>query len=178
MINTAKKAVHIALLGGESTGKSTLAKALLDSLGGILISEFAREYWVIKRGLFTSDDMCFIALRQSRLERLAIARSCTYIISDTTPLTTALYHYWTWPNLAIPHRMLELIHTNYDLVILCGDDIAHEQDGMRDSEAFRTQQQMDYQSYLHQLSMPYIAVYGSLPCRVADILNHLNPYNI
>ncbi len=175
MINTSKKAIHIALLGGESTGKSTLAKALLDSLGGILVSEFAREYWVTKHGLFTSADMCFIALRQSRLEHLAIARSQTYIISDTTPLTTALYHYWTWPNLAIPQRMLQLIHTTYDLVILCGDDIAHEQDGMRDCEAFRTQQHIDYQSYLHQISMPYIAVYGSVSCRVAQILNHLNP---
>jgi HTH-type transcriptional regulator, transcriptional repressor of NAD biosynthesis genes len=173
MIDTPNKAIHIALLGGESTGKSTLAKALLDSLGGILVSEFAREYWVVKQGFFTSADMCFIALRQSRLERLAIARSHTYIISDTTPLTTVLYHYWTWPNLTIPQRMLQLIQPIYDLVILCGDDIAHEQDGMRDSEAFRTRQQIDYQSYLQQLSIPYITVYGSLSCRVAHILNHL-----
>lgn len=169
--------IKIALLGGESTGKSTLSQALHAVLGGILVVEFSRNYWIIKNGVFTSADMCFIALRQSRLERLAVARSNTYVICDTTPLTTMLYHHWTWSDIPIPQRMLNLVnhafHT-YHLTVLCEDDIPYEQDGLRANEDFRSKQQIDYQKYVQQLTTPYISVNGTVSNRIQQVLDTFN----
>lgn len=36
---------RICLLGGESTGKSTLSKALADVLDTAYVAEFGRDYW-------------------------------------------------------------------------------------------------------------------------------------
>ncbi|EHU49515.1 nadR transcriptional repressor / NMN adenylyltransferase [Escherichia coli DEC2E] len=36
---------RICLLGGESTGKSTLSKALADGLDTVYVAEFGRDYW-------------------------------------------------------------------------------------------------------------------------------------
>jgi nicotinamide riboside kinase len=164
------KVFRIALLGGESTGKSTLAAALAQRLNASMVREFGREYWVAKKGVLTSADMSFIALRQSRLERLAAARATGYVVCDTTPLTTLMYHRWTLPDGEnLPPRMVKLAAQHYDLTVLCGDDIAHEQDGTRDSAAFRSRQQTDYRAHLQGLDAPWIEVSGSVAQRVDAI---------
>ena len=170
-------APRIALLGGESTGKSTLAAALAAELGVSVVREFGREYWIAKNGVLTSVDMSFIALRQSRLERLAAARATGYVVCDTTPLTTLMYHRWTLPNDEVPTSMLALATKTYDLTVLCGDEIAHEQDGTRDSAAFRARQQADYKLHLVQTSAPWIEVQGSVAQRVAQVVQSLKALN-
>jgi HTH-type transcriptional regulator, transcriptional repressor of NAD biosynthesis genes len=172
------KVIRIALLGGESTGKSTLAAALAQCLNASVVREFGREYWVAKKGVLTSADMCFIALRQSRLERLAAARATDYVVCDTTPLTTLMYHRWTLPNgQDVPPRMVKLAAQSYDLTVLCGDDIPHEQDGTRDSAAFRSRQQADYCAHLQGLDTPWIEVSGSVAQRVVAVVAALLDLN-
>lgn len=167
--------LRIALLGGESTGKSTLAAALAQRLNACVVREFGREYWVAKKGVLTSADMSFIALRQSRLERLAAARATAYLVCDTTPLTTLMYHRWTLPNgQDVPPRMVKLAKQRYDLTVLCGDDIVHEQDGTRDSAAFRAKQQADHRVHLQGLDTPWIEVSGSVAQRVDAVVAALS----
>jgi HTH-type transcriptional regulator, transcriptional repressor of NAD biosynthesis genes len=168
-------APRIALLGGESTGKSTLALALSQRLNGNIVREFGREYWIAKNGKLTSNDMRFISLRQSRLERLTAARATGYVICDTTPLTTLFYHRWTLPSEKdAPSLMVELAAQQYDLTVLCSDDIPHEQDGTRDSAAFRARQQVDYKAQMRQLKTPWIEVYGSVHQRVEAVVMALD----
>ena len=138
-----------------------------------MVREFGREYWVAKNGLLTSADMQFIALRQSRLERLAAARATGYLICDTTPLTTLFYHRWTLNHDKPPPIMLQLAGQRYDLTVLCGDEIPHEQDGTRDSAAFRNRQQTDYRLHLQAVSTPWIEVRGSVAARVAQVRDAL-----
>jgi HTH-type transcriptional regulator, transcriptional repressor of NAD biosynthesis genes len=172
-------APRIALLGGESTGKSTLAAALAQRLNASMVREFGREYWVAKKGVLTSDDMGFIALRQSRLERLAAAQATGYVVCDTTPFTTLMYHRWTLPNgQDVPPRMVKLAAQRYDLTVLCGDEISHEQDGTRDSVAFRAKQQADYRAYLQGLDAPWIEVNGSVAQRVDTIQATMSDLNL
>lgn len=52
---------RICLLGGESTGKSTLSKALADVLDTAYVAEFGRDYWEEKNGVLTADDLLHIA---------------------------------------------------------------------------------------------------------------------
>ncbi|WP_163317363.1 AAA family ATPase, partial [Enterobacter hormaechei] len=77
---------RICLLGGESTGKSTLSKALADVLDTAYVTEFGRDYWEEKNGVLTADDLLHIAREQVRREQQAEANR--YLICDTSPLTT------------------------------------------------------------------------------------------
>lgn len=60
---------RIALLGGESTGKSTLASALAEALGTVYVPEFGREHWEQRGGVLTFGDMEPIARTQVERER-------------------------------------------------------------------------------------------------------------
>lgn len=80
---------RICLLGGESTGKSTLSKALADVLDTAYVAEFGRDYWEEKNGVLTADDLLHIAREQVRREQQAEANR--YLICDTSPLTTLFY---------------------------------------------------------------------------------------
>ncbi len=80
---------RICLLGGESTGKSTLSKALADGLDTVYVAEFGRDYWEEKNGILTADDLLHIACEQVRREQQAEANH--YLICDTSPLTTLFY---------------------------------------------------------------------------------------
>ena len=53
--------LKIGLVGPESTGKTTLGKALTAALGGICIPEFARTYVGKLDRPYTYEDVCFIA---------------------------------------------------------------------------------------------------------------------
>ncbi len=79
---------RICLLGGESTGKSTLSKALADVLDTAYVAEFGRDYWEEKNGVLTADDLLHIAREQVRREQQAEANRD---LCDTSPLMTVLY---------------------------------------------------------------------------------------
>ena len=52
---------RIAIIGAESTGKTTLAEALANALNCPWVAEFARDYWLTKNAHFSYEDMEFIA---------------------------------------------------------------------------------------------------------------------
>ena len=76
---------RICLLGGESTGKSTLSRALAAALNAPYVAEFGREYWEEKNGVLECDDLLHIAREQVRREDAA--STAPYLICDTSPLT-------------------------------------------------------------------------------------------
>lgn len=107
---------RICLLGGESTGKSTLSKALADVLDTAYVAEFGRDYWEEKNGVLTADDLLHIAREQVRREQQAEANR--YLICDTSPLTTLFYTLDQYGH--APQELHQLAEREYSLVVLCG----------------------------------------------------------
>ena len=137
---------RVALLGGESTGKSSLAAALAARLGTEWVPEYGRELWEARDGRLQFEDMEAIALEQvSREERLA-RRSYRYLFCDTTPLTTLFYSRHLFGK-ASPH-LERMAGRPYDVVLLCGDDFPFRQDGTRQDGSFRRRQQDWYRAEL------------------------------
>ena len=128
---------RICLLGGESTGKSTLSKALADVLDTAYVAEFGRDYWEEKNGVLTADDLLHIAREQVRREQQAEANR--YLICDTSPLTTLFYTLDQYGH--APQELHQLAEREYSLVVLCGAEFPFVQDGTRQGEAFRARQQ-------------------------------------
>ncbi|MGC4075006.1 MAG: AAA family ATPase [Nibricoccus sp.] len=162
---------RIALLGGESTGKSTLATALAHALGTLHVVEYGRELWVQRNGQLVFDDLLTIAREQIRREEAA-ARAPginRFLICDTTPLTTLFYSLDLFGRAA--PELLSLAERRYTQTILCADDFPFVQDGTRRDPAFRAHQQDWYRQRL--TGHPHIVATGSLTertSRLSDLL--------
>ena len=160
---------RICLLGGESTGKSTLAKALAQTLNVPYVAEYGREHWEAKNGILELEDLLHIAREQVRRE--ALACTAPYLVCDTSPLTTLFYTLDQFGS--APQALKELAERDYALVVLCGDEFPFVQDGTRQGEAFRHRQQVWYEAELSARNIPFLRVQGSLPERIDHICRYI-----
>ena len=159
---------RVALLGGESTGKSTLAQALASALGTAWVPEYGRELWEEKAGLLAIEDMLLIGQTQiQREERLAYEVEGV-LVCDTTPLTTSLYSEVLFG--AVAPDLQSLARRPYDLVLLCAPDFPFVQDGTRRDEAFRLFQHGWYIRSLARDGVPYVVLAGTPDERLASAL--------
>jgi HTH-type transcriptional repressor of NAD biosynthesis genes len=158
---------RVALLGGESSGKSSLAAALAAAWGGDAVAEYGRERWVARGGQLEEADLLAIAVEQCRREDLAARSACPALACDTSPLTTLGYALWTHGR-ADP-RLVALARRPYALTVLCGDEIPFVQDGTRRDAAFRARQQAWYRQALAEHGVPWVDATGSLAERVAQV---------
>ena len=69
---------RVVVFGTESTGKSTLAERLAARFGEPWAEEFVREFWEIKAGKITGEDLGTIALGQIANEERAVAAAGRY----------------------------------------------------------------------------------------------------
>lgn len=158
----------LALLGGESSGKTTLARALAQRLGTAWVHEYGRELWEARDGALEEHELLDIAVEQIRREDEALPRAHGWLVCDTTPLTTLGYAHWTHGR-ADP-RLAALAMRRYDRVLLCEPDFAHVQDGWRREAAFRDEQHAWYLARLQAGDTPWLRVGGPVSERVNAVL--------
>lgn len=137
---------RICLLGGESTGKSTLSMALAEHFQSECVSEYGRELWEQKNGQLEYDDMIRIGETQVMREEQAGRKARRYLFCDTSPLTTLFYSLFMF-NRADP-GLIRLSQRHYDHIFLCAPDFPFVQDGTRQEEGFRLIQHDWYLSEL------------------------------
>ena len=155
---------RVCLLGGESSGKTTLSVALAGRLGTVFVPEYGRELWEERDGRLVYDDMLRIGRRQVAMETGAAARAHRFLICDTSPLTTLFYSHAMFGR--ADESLERLARRPYHLAVLCASDIPFVQDGTRRDENFRARQHGWYLEHLAQTGQPWIAVGGSVDERV------------
>ena len=159
---------RVVLLGGESTGKTSLAAALAQHLGAPWVAEYGRELWERQGGELAETDLLAIADEQVRREDAAAAGAAPLLVCDTSPLTTLGYSLWRHGR--ADARLQALADRPYALTVLCGDEIPFVQDGTRQDAAFRARQQAWYREQLAQRpATRWIEVHGPLDERVAQV---------
>lgn len=163
---------RIVCLGGESTGKSTLCKALAERLGTVWAAEYGREIWENQNGNLDYEDMLKIAQQQIKRENNLLYQSNVWLVCDTSPLTTKLYSDFMFGKHS--PELNELAARPYDLIFLCDDDFDFVQDGTRQDADFRKQQQQYYKAELQNRGLPYILLKGDLESRIETALNAIN----
>ncbi len=93
--NAAPPVRRIALLGGECTGKSTLARALGARLPARVLDERLRQFCDEMRRTPHAHEQRWLLREQVRLEDLALASAqregLRWLVCDSTPLATAIY---------------------------------------------------------------------------------------
>jgi NadR type nicotinamide-nucleotide adenylyltransferase len=165
---------RIVILGGESSGKSTLAKALAERLGTRWVPEYGRLYCENIGGVenLRFEDLEHIGETQVLdEERVAeLVGEGLPLICDTSPLTTYFYSSELF-NQASP-RLMELTRRQYDCVVLCEPTIPFDQDGTRFDEDFRLRGHKFYLEIFEIFDIPHISVSGSVEERVEQVLHY------
>jgi NadR type nicotinamide-nucleotide adenylyltransferase len=166
---------RICLLGGESSGKSTLAAALAQRLGTSHVAEYGRELWEQQGGHLSPDDLGKIARVQIEREDMAARDAHEYLVCDTSPLTTLFYSHSMFGTGEPEWR--ELADRDYTLHVLCAPDFPFVQDGTRKDHAFRMKQHEWYRRELLQRGVPWLEIGGPVEHRVSEVARWLTEHD-
>ncbi len=164
---------RIAVVGGESTGKSTLVAALGSRYDEPCVAEYGRTLWEAQGGHTSYADLLLIGRRHVADEDAAAARARRCIFIDTTPLTTLWYAIDGYGR-ADP-ALVGLAWRRYDLMLVCAPDFAFVQDGTRSSEDFRLRHDRWIRALLRARGVDYVDVRGTVASRVAQVAALVDP---
>jgi nicotinamide riboside kinase len=172
------RALKIAVLGAECTGKSSLVSALQahwQTRGAkVVVAHEVLRQWCDQHGRTPSaHEQLAIAQAQAELAEQAI--EADYLIADTSPLMTAIYSdvLFQDPSLypfSLNHQRI------YQHTLVTGLDLPWQADGIqRDGPAMRGQIDARLREVLQREGLAFSMVYGQGPQRLAGALAALEP---
>ena len=164
-----KKSIRIVLTGPESSGKTTLAKALAKYYGVDLVPEFARQYLNEKGPSYSFNDLEIMAEGQQFLEKEFLERDNDLLICDTDILTYKIWSEYKYGY--IEPNFISVLKKNTDrLYLLCAPDIPWESDPLRENSLDRSDIFSLYEENLDFYNLNYIRIEGGLEQRIKDAI--------
>ncbi|ATQ76221.1 nicotinamide-nucleotide adenylyltransferase [Massilia violaceinigra] len=168
--------LRVAILGAESSGKSTLAAALAAHFGTVWVPEYLREFVDTTGRVPQESDQFSIAQTQMAREDAAARQASRFLFCDTTPLMTAIYSRWYWNRVDAQLSVLEQRHA-YAITLVTAPDGPWEADGLqRESEAVRQTIHEQVVQMLDERGIRYSLVTGSLEERMVQAVRLLTAY--
>ncbi len=150
--------LRIAILGPESSGKTTLANALANQLDAFLSPEFARKYLKKTNGHYDQKDLDFIAKQQ--FQSNSTRTNQPFLIADTEMITLKIWSKVKYDS--VSETILELLDKQqFDLYLLCKPDLPWEADPLREHPEFREELFRIYKNELQKLNMNYQIIEGT-----------------
>jgi nicotinamide riboside kinase len=150
-------ALRIAIVGPESSGKSTLAEQLSVYFNAKHILEFARNYLSQLKRPYSFEDIEYINTQQLLLEKELEHESLLFC--EAAPINQYI---WCLEKYKKESALIKtsLLETKYDLYLLCKPDLAWEYDPLRENENDRDRLFDLYQTYLKKYHFKYCIVEG------------------
>ena len=172
---------RICVLGAESTGTTTLAKALADHYHTVWVPEYGRFYSEGKLALgeempWNSREFVAIAKAQQTMENSLAESSGGLVICDTDAFATSVWHERYMGGISSEVEELAA-NSAHDLYIVTGDEIPFVQDGTRDGEHIRHDMHKRFVEKLIATKRPYILVRGNQEERLRAATNAIDALN-
>ena len=170
------KPLRISLVGAESTGKTWLTQALAGVLRtrgqGVRTVDEVLRHWCDHSGRtpLRHEQMAIAQQQADAAHPLSQPAPDTWLLSDTTPLMTAVYSHLLFDDeslypMALVHQAL------YDITLVMGLDLPWVADGLqRDGPQVRGSVDTLVRQALEHSGMPYRVVYGQGPQRLNNAL--------
>ncbi len=181
--------LRIAIVGAESTGKTSLALALapaLQALPAVPAVSTAQGLRVasvpeVLRGWCDRNGRTPLAHEQAAILRAQhtlieeAAASHDVVVCDTTALMTAVYSRYVFNDASLDGRAIEL-QARMDLSLLMALDLPWEADGLqRDGPQVRAPVDALLRDLLQQAQLPFQVIEGQGPARLANALAAVVP---
>jgi len=177
-----KPLIKVAVIGPESTGKSTLCELLAQHYNTQWCPEFAREFLLTHGTDYTYDDLLYIAKGQLAMEDEYVRSGVNSRESGVGSLAhdpelrtqnskllfidTEMYVMKVWCEFVFGkcHRWIldQIIERKYDLYLLCNTDLPWVKDELREYPDLKTRDQL-YQIYkdiMINQSTPWVVITG------------------
>jgi len=171
---TNKDLIKIAVVGPESTGKSTIAQAIARHFDTVCVPEYAREYCKNLHNEYTLQDEVNMYYGQIALEDTLIPLAHNNIlICDTTILTVKIWCDHLFGD--TPQEVKDEIQQRpYDFYLLMDIDLPWEEDPLRDFPEQRHHFMEVWKSELASLHAKYIVVSGLGDDRLSNALQAID----
>lgn len=175
-----RPALVVALLGAESTGKTTLARALAEQLGQetgrrvTWVPEVLREWCDAAGRTPRAEEQLAIAQAQhARID--AAAAEHALVVCDTTALMTAVYSRIVFGDSSLQAWAVQA-HARVSLTLLTELDLPWVSDGLqRDGPHVQAPVDAALQALLQAHALPWVRVAGQGPARLEAALAAVRP---
>jgi NadR type nicotinamide-nucleotide adenylyltransferase len=185
--HTPKSVIKIAVLGAESTGKTTLCRDLAAYFGCPWVPEYMRTYlqekWDEEHLTCTWDDLLPIAQGQIELEnKLAEQAAQTpdnnhYLFCDTSLFELMVYANWYYGDCPEALAQVALAHY-YDLILLTDVDTPWVADDLRDSPHQRDEISAYFSDQLMAHNKSFRSIGGNRAARVQQVVKLLELFKL
>ena len=172
-----KPLIKVAVIGPESTGKSTLCELLAQYYNTQWCPEFAREFLLTHGTDYSYDDLLYIAKGQLAMEDEYIQSTVdgpqstdnSPFITHHSPLLfidTEMYVMKVWCEFVFGkcHRWVldQIIERKYDLYLLCNTDLPWVKDELREYPDLKTRDRLYhiYKDIMINQSTPWVDISG------------------
>lgn len=161
--------IKIAVIGPESTGKTTLCEQLAAHYHTLWCPEFAREYLLTHGKKYNYDDLLTIAKGQITLEeKFESALTHSPLTAPRSPLflDTEMYVMKVWCEFVFGkcYRFIldQIVERKYDLYLLCNVDLPWTPDELREYPDLETRKKLYriYEDIMINQPVPWIKIEG------------------
>jgi NadR type nicotinamide-nucleotide adenylyltransferase len=191
---------RVVIVGAESTGKTTLARALaarLAARGGVWaptqwVAEYGREYTVSKWAAartsacapvavedleWRTAEFETIALEQQRWEDAGARASSPVLICDTDAFATEIWHErYVGTRSDVLVKLVAELPRRRSYLLSDWRDVPFEDDGLRDGEHIREWMHQTFVARLAEQPAPWRLVQGTLESRIAQALEWIEQH--
>ena len=162
--------LRIVLYGPESSGKTTLAKALAKQFQTTWVPEFARNYlqekWDQKKEVCSLEDLIIIAKGQINHENYLIEDANEFLFCDTNVLITKAWSETHFNGYCAPEIQYWVDTFKYDHYFLTDIDVPWQADDLRDRPNSRKQMLDYFENILKNKKASYTLLKGNLNLRL------------
>lgn len=174
-METSNPIKKIAVVGPESTGKSTISEQLAKHFNTVWVPEYARGYCEKLTAPCTWEDEINMFKGQLALEAELIPQANKILICDTTFITVKIWCDYTFGK--SPQEVLdELPRHPYDLYLLMNIDLPWQEDPLRDFPHLREHFMQVWQQELKSLNANYSIISGTGKMRLENSITTINKY--
>lgn len=165
----------IAIVGPESTGKSTISASLASHYNTVWVPEFSREYCSMLTAPCTWEDEINMFYGQLELERRTLPLADKILICDTTILTVKIWSEHTFGK--SPQEVLDKLPEHpYDLYLLMDIDLPWQEDNLRDFPNLREYFMDIWHKELQSLNANYAVISGSDDQRLQNAVKAIDQF--
>ena len=165
--NSRSEIIKIAIVGPESTGKSTMSAFLAEHYHTVWVPEYARDYCEKLTETPTWQDEINMFYGQLALEQELLPQANHILICDTTFITVKIWSDYTFGR--SPQEVLDELRKHpYDLYLLLNIDLPWQEDPLRDFPHMRGHFMEIWYKELNALNANYILIEGTGEQRYAN----------